>query len=207
MSPSLKYAGLLPPLRTRSHPLATNASKIHDGEVRWGIQIRPGFVDIGLDDPIEYEGKLRTRVPTLFRITRNENRLVLEPIDRESLPFYFGYDVEMIPDLVPYLHSKATYTRIALSRLGVQFQSIAPEIESTLENTRSIIAVFGGPQSGVRDLVQDKDGLKQNIDYWINTIPDQGTETVRLEEAVWISLGQFNTFFGKLVAKNGYYEK
>ena len=205
MSPSLKYAGLLPPLRTRSHPLASKISQVKDGEVRWGVQERLGFVDIGLDAEIEYEKTLRTRVPTLFQISRNGNRVNLEPIDRNSVDQYFGYEVEISSNLVDYLSTEVPRTSIVLSRLGIPFQNIGPEIESVLESTRHAIAVFGGPQSGVRDLVHDKVTLKQNVDFWVNTIPDQGTETVRLEEAVWISLGQFNSSFGSLVTKPGFY--
>ncbi|MFW9918325.1 MAG: putative RNA uridine N3 methyltransferase [Candidatus Thorarchaeota archaeon] len=206
MSPSLKYAGLLPPLRTRSHPLETRSSAVRDGEYRWGIQKRPGQVDIGLDEPIEYEKQIGTRVPTLFHLSKHQGRVTLKPTTRESVGYYFGYDVETISSLTDYLEANPSKTRIALSRLGLPFQKVESDIESTLSNTHNLLAIFGGPQSGVRDLVKDKESLKRNIDFWVNTIPDQGTETVRLEEALLISLGQFNSSFGNLVMKDGYYK-
>ncbi len=206
MSPSLKYAGLLPPLRTRSHPLGTTNDTIKDGEYRWGIQKQPGRVDIGLDEPIDYPKEIRTRVPTLFQISKHRGEVKLEQTTRDSVGHYFGYDVETAHSLIEYLEQDSSRTSIALSRLGISFQKVESEIESTLSSTHSLLAIFGGPQSGVRDLIKEKDALKQNVAFWVNTLPDQGTETVRLEEALWISLGQFNSSFGNVIAKAGYYK-
>jgi len=206
MSPSLKYAGILPPLRIRSHPLASTIPEVRDGEVRWGIQGRPGLIDIGLDEPIEYEHPIRTRVPIIFRITKSRTRLNLEPTTRDTLDYYFGYEVEKVSNLIDYLANDTHKTSIVFSRSGTPFQRISSEIKSVLESTKNLIGIFGGPHSGVRELVQDRDALKDHIDFWINMIPDQGTETVRLEEAVWTSLGQFNSSFGNVATKSGYYE-
>ncbi len=206
MSPSLKYAGLLPPLRIRSHPLETRIDELEDETFRWGIQKRAGYVDIGLDNPVEYNNSIRTRVPTIFRVIKSGNQVKLEPTSRKSINYYFGFDIESIPNLTDYLKENNFKTRIVFSRMGTAFSKMQSEIESVLKTSHDIIVVFGGPQSGVRDLVEEKDALKENVDFWINTIPNQGTETVRLEEALWISLGQFNISFGDLITKRGYYK-
>lgn len=57
---------------------------------------------------------------------------------------------------------------------------------------------------GVCDLLKKK-SLKEKIDFWVNTIRDQGTETVRLEEAVLTSLTLLNDTMGQLYAKPGYH--
>ena len=206
MTPSLKYAGLLPPLRIQSHPLGTTLDEVEDGEFRWGIQKQSGYVDIGLEDSIEYDKDIRTRVPTIFQVHKSRNQVRLEPTTRESIDHYFGLDIQRISNLTDYLEKNSLKTRIVFSRMGTTFSKIQNEIESVVRTTRNIITAFGGPHSGVRDLVQEKDALKQNVDFWVNMIPNQGTETVRLEEALWISLGQFNTLFGDLITKRGYYK-
>jgi predicted SPOUT superfamily RNA methylase MTH1 len=40
----------------------------------------------------------------------------------------------------------------------------------------------------------------------VNTIPDQGTETVRLDEALFISLGLLNSSVGSMISKPGYHD-
>jgi predicted SPOUT superfamily RNA methylase MTH1 len=75
-----------------------------------------------------------------------------------------------------------------------------------VSGTKSIIALFGGPKRGLSELVsREQSLLKQHVDFWVNTIPDQGTETVRLEEALLISLGILNNSVGNLLTKPGYY--
>ena len=207
MAPSLKYAGILPPLRTNSHPLGKSINDVFDGEVRWGLQTGPGQVDLGLNELVEYPDKVSTRVPTLFQIQLRENRVLLRPITRDSVDYYFGFDVETTNDLLGYLQANADKTRIALSRLGTVFSKIESEIGTVLSSSKSMIAVFGGPQFGIRELLAEKkDLLKESIDYWVNTIHDQGTETVRLEEALWGSLAMFNSSFGSIVTKPGFHK-
>jgi predicted SPOUT superfamily RNA methylase MTH1 len=206
MSPSLKYAGILPPLRIRSHPLETRTRLVTDGELRWGVQERPGVIDIGLDDMIEYEKEVGTRVPTLFRVVKVSGGIRLEPAAREGTEYYFGYETETAGDLVTYLNACKPHICIAFSRLGILFQRVAEQIDAMLGSTQKIVALFGDPYSGVRDLVEDKDALKEHIDFWVNTIGGQGTETVRLEEAIWISLGILNNSFGPKVTKPGFHE-
>lgn len=206
ITPSLKYAGLLPPMRTRSHPLETRPEAVVDGEYRWGIQKQVGQVDIGLEEPVRCDEQLRTRVPTIFRVSKSENRLTVKSTARDVVGYYFGYDVQVVPNLSEYLASNSSKTRVVLSRQGIPFQKAEAEMGSVLQSTRSLVAIFGSPQSGVRELVQEKDVLKRNVDFWINTIPDQGTETVRLEEAILVSLGHLTSSFGPLIAKAGYYK-
>ncbi|MHA1905943.1 MAG: putative RNA uridine N3 methyltransferase [Candidatus Thorarchaeota archaeon] len=208
MAPSLKYAGILPPLRTNSHPLGKSINAVFDGEVRWGIQAGSGKVDIGLSEPVEYPDGVSTRVPTLFQIRLKEKRIRLKPISRDSVGQYFGFDVQTTNNLVDYLQNNLATTRVALSRQGNVFSKVESELESVLTSSKSMIAIFGGPQLGIRELLAGKkDTLKESIDFWVNTISDQGTETVRVEEAVWSSLAMFNSSFGSLVTKSGFYNQ
>ena len=53
--------------------------------------------------------------------------------------------------------------------------------------------VFGSYKEGVREIIMAEDRREEEIfDYIINTIPDQGTMTVRTEEAVVSSLAILN---------------
>jgi len=79
---------------------------------------------------------------------------------------------------------------VETTRYSYTLNSIFNELESKVENSRNITVLFGGPYSGL-----DGEGLDDNPSWElvkINTIPHQGTETVRTEEAVISTLSIFN---------------
>ncbi|MHA1480081.1 MAG: putative RNA uridine N3 methyltransferase [Candidatus Thorarchaeota archaeon] len=204
-SPALKFAGILPPLRTQSHPLDSKSSHISEGDLRWGIQIRPGEIDLGLDKPVHYPKSVSEHKATLFRVIKVYPSIRLESITRDETDVYFGFDVLEIDDLVKFLENSPNTTRIGLTRNGVQYHRQKDEIVSMCQNNKSVILVLGGPRFGIRELVESKDDLKKNIDFWINVIQDQGTETIRLEEALHASLAILSPSLGPFVSKSGFY--
>jgi predicted SPOUT superfamily RNA methylase MTH1 len=206
-SPSLKFAGILPPLRTRSHPLESKKSDLQEGVVRWGVQVRPGKVDLGLDRPINYSKTISERDPTLFRVKKTSPIISLEIIDREDIEDYWGFEVERVRELSGLLEEEDDSTRIGFSRKAPHFDRLETDLKSTIAGTQSVLAVFGGPGHGILEVFKEKrETIKSNIDFWINTIPDQGTETVRLDEALIVSLGLLNSSLGRMIAKPGYHE-
>lgn len=204
-SPALQFAGILPPLRTRSHPLYVKLSDLSEGEIRWGIQVHHGKIDIGLERSINYPDSISEREPTLFRVIKKIPSIRLERIVREETEVYFGFEVEESEDLSEYLKGATGSVRIGLSRNGVQYQRLKEDIESMTKSNESVVIALGGPRYGIRDLVESKDDLKNNVDFWINTVQDQGTETVRLEEALHASLAIICPSIGPIVSKPGYY--
>jgi predicted SPOUT superfamily RNA methylase MTH1 len=56
---------------------------------------------------------------------------------------------------------------------------------------------FGAPARGLHEIVKDE-GLDLNdvVDFVVNMVPEQGTETVRTEEALFASLAVLNVQFG-----------
>ncbi|MHA1495686.1 MAG: putative RNA uridine N3 methyltransferase [Candidatus Thorarchaeota archaeon] len=74
-----------------------------------------------------------------------------------------------------------------------------------MSNTKSVLAIFGGPERGITELCSnEKEDVKHHVDFWVNTIEGQGTETVRLEEALIASLGLLNSSVGDEISKSGY---
>jgi len=206
-SPSLQFAGALPPLRTLSHPLESSLSNLQEGTIRWGIQVRPNLIDLGLEKLIDYHETVSEREPTLFRIKSTSPRIELELIRRSDVDVYWGYEVNRIQRLLDLLKQSKKLTRIGFSKNAPLFDRVERDLNATVSNTHSILAVFGGPTHGILDIYDDseKGDIKYNIDFWINTIPEQGTETVRLEEALLISLGLLNSSLGSLYTKSGYH--
>ncbi len=206
-SPSLKYAGILPPLRTKSHPLESTKSDLQEGAVRWGVQVRPGKIDLGFDRPVNYPKTISERDATLFRIRKISPQLILDIIDREDVEEYWGFSVERVQELNSLLEESENATRIGLSRKAPPFHRLESDLKSTISGTQSVLAIFGGPGHGILEVFEEeREIIKSNIDFWVNTIPDQGTETVRLDEALMVSLGVLNSSFGYIFAKPGFHE-
>jgi len=60
-----------------------------------------------------------------------------------------------------------------------------------------VLVAFGSPRNGVEELLaRDKLGVQEAFHYSVNTIPDQGCETVRTEEAIHASLAVLNLLGG-----------
>lgn len=206
-SQSLKFAGLLPPLRIKSHPLETSISEIAEGSVRWGVQVRPGKIDLGLGKLVNYPNTVSERDPTLFRVTQTNPQIVLEVAYRDDIEDYWGFEVDRVKDLSKFLKESDDSTRIGFSRKAPYFNQLETDLKSTIAGTQSVLAIFGGPSHGILEFFRkERADVKSHIDFWVNTIPNQGTETVRLEEAIFSSLALLNSTVGPMIAKPGFYE-
>ena len=204
-SPSLQYAGTLPPLRIRSHPLQSSLADLSEGSVRWGVQVRPNQIDLGFERLIDYSGIVSERDPTLFRVAKKSPKIVLEEIERSDVQEYWGYEASRIGGLVDLLKQSEGMTRIGFSKNAPSFKNLEDDLTSTISNTRAALAIFGGPERGITELcANEKEDIKHHVDFWVNTIEGQGTETVRLEEALFVSLGLLNSSMGDNITKSGY---
>jgi hypothetical protein len=76
---------------------------------------------------------------------------------------------------------------IGTSRDAVSIISILDEAKDSLKGSKRVAILFGGPYSGLHDLIDERD-----VDLMVNTVPKQGTKTVRTEEAVLSTLSVFN---------------
>lgn len=206
VSQFLKYVGLLPPLRTRSHPLAVKLTDLKEGDVRWGIQIEDGKIDLGLDRPVKTSLKVGDKTPTIFRVIGTSPRIKLEAIERDDVVEYFGFEVESEKNMIQRLKESQWTTRVVFSRNGTPFRRLESDLKSTIIGTKSILAMFGGPSKGVSELFKShKETLKENVEFWVNTVPDQGTETVRLDEAIFVCLSLLDNSVGDIITKPGFY--
>jgi predicted SPOUT superfamily RNA methylase MTH1 len=183
----LKHVGILPPLRTPYHP--TDKAKL--GDYRQGLTIKRNkkgtFVDIGMDDLVFCKEQLSINKIFSFKIIKFAKEVIVTPDEPDDM--YWGYktlftrktlknSLKLVkPDFV-----------IETTKYGNEINTIFNELESKIKNFDNIAILFGGPYSG----------LSENIDSssWdsirLNTIPSQGTETVRTEEAIISTLSIIN---------------
>lgn len=183
LSPHLKHVGVLPPLRTPHHPIG----KPYMGEYRKGLTLkrtrRGTIVDIGADKPALCKEKLTVNKILTFKIIKYGKSIIVEPEEPEDV--YWGYTVKDAgKSLEETLKSSEKDVVIATSKYGAPLTSILDEVKSRLEKAHEVAILFGGPYKGLP--------AKIKADFTLNTIPDQGTETVRTEEAVLATLSIFN---------------
>ncbi len=194
----LCHVGTLPPLRTAHHPINSKSESLKIGEFRVGAVVESVgsdngvWVEIGINRPIP----LRTeeRIPVGQRLNVrifSHEPLAAEPVDPKDIPHYWGYETEVVEGLEAYLatkHEQGGYV-VLTSRYG---KGLTPEILSQMVQQgqkRDLAVVFGSPARGVDAFLS-----KESMDRYemINTIPHQGTETVRVEEAVFATLALLN---------------
>lgn len=185
----LKHVGILPPLRTPNHPVNDQPDV---GDYRQGFTVKRNkkgtFVDIGMDKLAFCKEQLSVKKIFDFKITKIAKKEVIVTPDKPD-DIYWGYNVissykslknslKLIkPDLV-----------VETTRYGDYIDSIFDELKNKVDECKSIAILFGGPYSSILEDVSNG-----NWDYIkLNSIPNQGTETVRTEEAVVATLSLFN---------------
>jgi predicted SPOUT superfamily RNA methylase MTH1 len=188
----LRHVGMLPPLRTAHHPINSETSALKIGEYRVGAVVESvgsdggAWVEIGVDRPIPLVTDKKYPVGQRLNIRIfSRNPLAAEPVDRKEIPQYWGYEIEIVDSLENYLGSLEVPVLLT-SRKG---RVVTPKLLGELGQKRDLAVVFGSPAYGVDAFLS-----KAAVDRYcmINTIPHQGTETVRVEEAVLATLALLN---------------
>jgi predicted SPOUT superfamily RNA methylase MTH1 len=193
---ALRYVGIIPPLRTPHHPTSSKVSTLKVGEFRVGLVVDEvgsddgAWVEIGVERPLPLRTEKRFRLGQRLNVRIFSLKpLAAEPVDRSEIPHYWGYETEVIPNLDDHVRSTERLV-VATSRRGAP---ATPELLSQMvhegRRRRGLEVVFGSPARGV-DAFLSSETMEGCC--MINTIPHQGTETVRLEEAIVATLSQVN---------------
>jgi len=204
MKPELRYAGILPPLRTPHHPLSNRIRDLAVGEHREGVVLSlteaGSLVDIGVERPVLIPDiKLPLNIRVTVRVTKigKHPRAALASYD--EIKAYWGYRVTV--SNVPFgqlVKNRFFDLIIATSRHGTPLMETADELARRWKKSHKILVAFGAPTQGLYEIVA-RENLKLNevAHFTVNTIPNQGTETVRTEEALYASLAILNMFVGE----------
>lgn len=177
LKPTLRYAGVIPPLKIPSH----KPKRLKVGELREGVVVRVGpdgtrWVDIGVKALAPLKSKAKRGARVTVRVC-STNPLVVE---EDKPKGYWGYKV-VIDEL-----------KNVLKRENVVITSRKCEVPKLdeVKNVEDITLVFGSPEEGVFEIME-RLGIEWKGKCW-NTIPMQGVETVRLEEAIFATLSILN---------------
>jgi predicted SPOUT superfamily RNA methylase MTH1 len=200
IQPELQYAGVLPPLRTPHHPLANRTADLKIGEFREGAVMgyskEDTLVDVGVEQPALVAGvKLQTNTRVTVKITGLGKQPKAILANHKEIKTYWGYRVTV--SQVPFgqmVKKKLFDLVVATSHRGKPIDTIMDELVKSWKQSHKILLAFGASTQGLFEIaMHERLKLEDLANFIVNTIPDQGTETVRTEEAVYASLAILNT--------------
>lgn len=180
----LRFAGLLPPLRTPSHKPKVAFGSLKVGEVREGVTNGDGTVDIGLD----VAPGIREGLPPGKRVTvrlSSTSPPTADVLGRQDLRGYWGYSVEE-KNLEWVVHDGRFGVKVATSRLGAPLSQKIGSLRKDVYKAVGVKLIFGSPTRGVFEMAGRALGTR--VDYVVNLFPSQQVETVRTEEAIFAGL-------------------
>jgi len=187
----LKYAGVLQPLNISSHLTTSNQKMIKIGDIRDALIINykgKKFLDIGINKHIQYFGKIKSGTRITVQIKTTQPKLTIKEIAREDIKDYWGYTVKERSNLLSLL-STWKGKIILTSKKGKNFT--VTEAKKISESNEPLLIVFGTTNKGVYDILGTDIKKIQNSKIF-NFFPKQGTQTVRLEEAILGTLSIIN---------------
>ncbi|MFQ5762537.1 MAG: putative RNA uridine N3 methyltransferase, partial [Candidatus Bathyarchaeia archaeon] len=108
--------------------------------------------------------------------------------------YYWGYSVKAAPQTLSEIMRLNRFDlAIATSKYGKPIASIRDSLKSRWEKARRTVITFGAPNRGLYEILREEGiDVEDTFDIVINTVGDQGTETLRCEEAVLASLAVLN---------------
>ncbi len=177
---SLRFAGLLPPLRIPSHKPKVPLNEIERDEIREGVVHPNGLVaDIGLDSPIALKTKTGGGKRATIRVVSTAP-LTGVLLQRAEVTGYWGYVVE-VHSIDEVMTDSRFGLKLATSRLGDSLQSCIAGLREEFDRSKGVMTIFGSPTRGLFDTIKN---LRQRVPFVVNLYPEQNVATVRTEEAM-----------------------
>jgi predicted SPOUT superfamily RNA methylase MTH1 len=202
IEPRLQYAGILPPLRTPHHPLNGKAANLKVGEYREGVvlsETKDGLlVDIGVEQPaLLREKQFTVGKRVTLQVVKTEGQIGVQAVSGE-VPSYWGYTVTVVRHSLKRLIEERKFDlTIGTSIKGAKWNRVVGDLAGKWKKATSVLVAFGAPTRGLYEIAKDEGAdLDELMDFVVNTVPSQGTQTVRTEEALLATLAIMNAQFG-----------
>jgi predicted SPOUT superfamily RNA methylase MTH1 len=195
MMEELRYVGVLPPLRSPHHPLERRSGSLEKGEFREGVVLSEEEGEFLVEVGVEVPARVTGRGPSVgsratVRITDVRPKLMGRFAGRKDVESYWGYGIHVVGGGLAKLASRDDFDlKLATSRHAPHFRDVESGFRARLAEAKSVLVAFGSPRKGIREIIS-KDGLDMGevFDFSANMIPEQGSVTVRTEEALAASL-------------------
>jgi len=216
----LQYAGLLNPLDSPHHLRADEEAEFREGIVtdKPVGEGKGSWVHVGLVNPVQIDKRLvagtrvtvQTLQPDKEDQKKTKGKAVAPSFPRTARGLYWGYVVRQCESLGA-VFAKSPYKggydlTVGTSEKGVAVESLTEdsddEDEKEAKRPKHILIVFGGVQglefALENDQELDVDDASVLFHHYVNTCPNQGSRTIRTEEAILVSLSALRTFIEKV---------
>lgn len=212
----LKFCGLINPLDAPHHlreaddfPYREGVTTNHKQKKSQGV-----YVNVGLKKEVSVDKNVETGVRVTVKLTSEEGSKKLKgylvpPYEpKQKLGVYWGYTVRFAKSFsdvfkqCPY--DEGYDFTIGTSDKGTRINEIN---DSEFKPYKHYLIVFGG-LNGLESVLESDETLPMMditlfFDKYINTCPDQGSRTIRTEEAILISLAELVKKFEAPTEENG----
>ncbi|MCW4006064.1 MAG: RNA methyltransferase [Candidatus Bathyarchaeota archaeon] len=203
IKPELQFAGILPPLRTPHHPLKGKIRDLQVGEYREGVVVSKAKDGVMVDVGVERAAFLPkadcvVNLRLTVKIARvKDGNVEVELASRDEISQYWGYKVTVeTRSLSRLLENRCFDLVIGTSKFAYSFQEAKENIGKQWQKAKTVLVLFGAPTRGLFEIAKDEDeNINDLVDFMLNTVPNQGTETVRTEEALLATLALLNVHF------------
>ena len=192
----LEYAGILHPIKAPHHTVPEDIKKVKAGDVRTGVIVKVKgqlFVEVGLRSPVPFVGEGFEGKKVNVKFSAPYPNLKATEAKERDIFDYWGYEVKEVPSLSKLLTSVEKTEVLITSRKGSYFKNIEAKLAERAKNVQNILVVFGSPKHGIHDILAKEGVSIKPYEFVVNMFPNQGAETVRLEEAVLGSLAILNS--------------
>ena len=212
--PDLEKAGALPSLDMPHHLRSQDVCIYREGlttrQASRDGRASGTMVDCGLPQqvlvPVDLEPNTRVTVKIngpmdakMYQAT--EGDAVSPDTPREEAGYYWGYSVRQASSL-SNVFTECSYdggydVSVGTSERGIPIASLLDGSDGSRikSDWKHLLIVFGGIAGLEAALAADQQLLAAGVktagevfDYWVNLVPDQGSRTIRTEEALWVGL-------------------
>ena len=191
----LEYAGILHPLKSPHH----KSKKADIGDIRVAVLIEKKgrlYADIGLDSLSIFNGSGYAGKKINAKIISIYPEIITREADKREIKDYWGYNV-IETSLLNLLESNNNTEIIITSRYGKLFKNYENNLSERIKTIKTFLLIFGSPRNGVSEILMAEGRRINQYPSMINMFPFQGTETVRLEEAILGTLAIMNHYISK----------
>lgn len=192
----LKFCGILNPLNAPHHLTRNEQFSFREGIVLNKPSKKGCFVNVGLLKEVLVDKTLTPGIRCTVKLKQEENTkklkgTVVSPLTpRKETGVYWGYTIRLANSLSK-VFSQCPYKDGYDLTVGTSDKGESVD-EFVCPEFKHILIVFGGLhgiEMGLEsDSVLNVDDPSLLFDHYLNTLPQQGSKTIRTEEAVLISL-------------------
>jgi predicted SPOUT superfamily RNA methylase MTH1 len=195
----LKYAGVLNPTDMPHHLRAFEDCEYREGVVLDKPLSKSGgtsFAYIGLKKDCELDKSLKAGLRVTVKLTSEtkhnlRGQVVAPSVPREESGLYWGYSVRSAPSLSS-VFTKSPFKGGYDLTIGTSERGQNIDDLETVPKFKHLLIVFGGVH-GLEVALEADENLDVSdpeplFDLYLNTCPNQGSRTIRSEEAVLVTL-------------------